>query len=58
MYEIRIGDVVSHCEGGAIMTVEEVGLDNRVGCVWFDKGRLHRELFDIHSLNRWVRKEF
>jgi uncharacterized protein YodC (DUF2158 family) len=52
------GDVVNRIIGGPLMTVEKLRTDQFVATVWFDTdGRVQRDCFAPHTLQKWLRVE-
>jgi uncharacterized protein YodC (DUF2158 family) len=47
---MRAGDVVTLKSGGQRMTVERVGADAKVSCIWTYRGKSVREAFDANLL--------
>ena len=54
MSAFEIGDVVQLKSGGQRMTVEEVGQDGFISCVWFDGNRSERQAFLEGTLMKYV----
>lgn len=52
-----VGTCVAINVGGPLMTVEDVRNDGLVATVWFADGVLHRDVFDVESLNAWVPRD-
>lgn len=61
MSDFSKGDVVQLKSGGPKMTVSDTGdysdgfgsgPQNGVSCVWFEKEKLHRDIFDAAVLNK------
>jgi uncharacterized protein YodC (DUF2158 family) len=50
--DLKPGDVVELKSGGPDMTIETVGHDGRVACVWFDGNQEKRALFQSTSLKK------
>jgi uncharacterized protein YodC (DUF2158 family) len=46
----NVGDTVQLKSGGPIMTVEELGSDNYVCCLWFEKSKMERGNFPAATL--------
>ena len=47
-----VGDTVQLNSGGPIMTVEELGSDNYICCIWFEKTNFERGNFPAATLTK------
>lgn len=52
MGNFNVGDTVQLRAGGPKMTIDEIDMSGRAYCKWFSGGKLQKDYFESHSLNK------